>query len=192
MTFTQEEVWLAVKAEAPKVAFDPYLVMAVCEQDCEHRFPVGGGKLLFDRKRYRSDKARLEQGYYDRYVERQNELATSSEVLLAVSWGVMQMMGLSLKEMQYFEWYFQQSDVTFRKVIGSPFSQFAVPSALDHFAVTLSVQVHYGVGWLSTKRRAAGGDMAETLLRWNGGGDPEYADKVLARMPLLKRELSTN
>ncbi len=158
---------------APKYNFDVSLIQALCLQE--------GGKNKDGT--FAPSKARLEQGYYCRYVEGKNELATTSEVLLAASYGVTQMMGLSLKELGFFEWYFNQSSS--KSILGSPLSQFNIPSAIDAYCENLEWQIEWGCKWLDRKRSTAKGDITRTLSLWNGDSTGKYAMEVLSKQKTL-------
>jgi hypothetical protein len=167
--FTKKEVFDMCNIVAPQFGFEPSLIKAVCLQE--------GGKNKDGT--FAPDRARLEQGFYIRYVENKNELATTSEVLLSASYGVMQMMGLSLKEAGYFDFYFNQSSM--QNILGSPLSQFAIPSALDEYCVNLKWQIEWGCKWLQKKKALAKGDINKTLSLWNGDMTGKYANEVLGK-----------
>ena len=190
-TITPQKVFESAQRVAPQLRFDPLLIYAVGEQECE-KDPVE--KL----KRWLPGVARLEQGYYRRYVNTKFELATTSEVLLAASYGVWQMMGLSLLEAGYFiaDWTLQSdryrdfhSDLSVKDATGklSPYlSETNIPKAINRCLVNLDSQARWACIWLETKRKAVGGDPQKFLQAWNGGGNPHYADEVLARYERVK------
>ena len=171
MEFTKEEVFEMCDKIAPQFGLDPKLVFAVCLQE-------GAKNRSGD---FEPDIARLEQGYYRRYVE-PGSLATTSEVLLAASYGIMQMMGLSLKEAGYFQWYFMKQTEEKRRRLGSALSQIAIPTAIDEYCTNLEYMIRWGCGWLEKKIAIAGGDIKRGLGFWNGDKTGKYAAEVLARM----------
>jgi hypothetical protein len=183
MIYDKQQVFAICDQTAPKYNFEPSLIKALCMQECEHRVIGKDGKLHFDPNAFRADKVRLEQNYYDRYVERQNEYASTTEGLLAMSWGITQMMGLSLKELKYFEWWFDQQTPEMKTFLGNAYSETAVPKALNWFCVNLDAQVEWGCKWLSKKRNIAKSDIIMTLSYWNGDRTPEhkYANEVLSK-----------
>lgn len=176
MIIDPQKVREACLAIAPKYQFDPLLVYAVCLQESDK--DKSGN---FD-----PSMARLEQGFYSRYIAKQNDYATSTEILLSSSWGVMQMMGESLYELGYFGWYFEQCNPYLRGILKVPMSQYAVPSALDAFVVNVEWMVEWGCKWLVKKRDLAQGDTEKMLLLWNGGSAPDYPTQVIARYNKLK------
>ncbi len=111
---------------------------------------------------------RYEDAFYTRYVERQlagnlgpqiarGALTDATEARArAFSWGLMQVMGQVARE-----------------------RGFAGPSlaALCDPATGLD----FGCRVLAAKLAAAEGNVARSLLLWNGGADPNYAAAVLAR-----------
>lgn len=176
LIFTKEQVFEACRAIAPLQGFDPLLVYAICLQEGAK----GKSGEFFP------DRARLEQGYYLKYVE-VDDLATTTEVLLAASYGVMQMMGLSLKEVGYFDFYFKQLNTGMKELLHEPMSQFAVPSAIDAYCESLNWQIEWGCKHLDRKRRAAGGDVVKMLSLWNGDSTGKYAGEVLQKLEQVKR-----
>jgi hypothetical protein len=184
MIFSKNEVFIQCALIAPKYGFDVKLIQALCMQECEHRVMGNNGKLFYDANAFRADKARLEQGYYDRYVERQNVLSTVNEILLACSFGVTQMMGLSLKEAGFFSDWFNSHTADMQKYLGNPLSEISIPKALNSYCDNLSQQIEYGCKWLTKKQSLAKGDLILTLSYWNGDRTPEhkYANEVLTKM----------
>jgi hypothetical protein len=182
MTFTKEKVADACVVIAPTQKFDPLLILAVCLQE--------GGKKNDKRASegwvFTPDRARLEQGFYLRYVEGKNELATSTEVLLAASYGVMQIMGLELFRLGFFEFYFHQCSPGLQSALKGPRSQFGIVSGIDAFCENLSWQIEWGCKLMAEKRSKAGGDINKMLLFWNGGGNKQYDDEVLEKYNKLK------
>lgn len=171
MNFTKEEVFAMCDKIAPKFNFEPKLIKAVCLQE--------GGKNK--KGEFTPDMARLEQGFYIRYVEKKNNLATTSEVLLSASYGIMQMMGLSLKEAGYFDWYFQQQSDTTQALLVNPLSQIAVVKAIDDYCVNLEWMITWGCKWLDKKRWKANGDITKALCLWNGDMTGKYANEVIEK-----------
>ena len=169
--FTKQQVFEMCERIAPKHSFESKLIYAVCLQE--------GGK---DKDgTFAPDMARLEQGFYRRYVEDNLELATTSEILLAASYGIMQMMGLSLKEAGYFEWYYGQCNDMKRMRLGSPLSQIAIPSAIDDYVINLDWMIEWGCRWMDKKRKLANGQTVRMLGLWNGDTSGKYANEVLNR-----------
>lgn len=99
---------------------------------------------------------RYEPGFRARYVA-PLELPPTEEIARSISWGLMQLMGQVGREHG-----FQR-----------PFlSALCDPSA----------GLTFGCIVLAAKIAAAGGDVARGLADWNGGGNPDYAAQVLARV----------
>jgi hypothetical protein len=185
--FTEEQVWETCKSIAPRYAHDPYLVMAINQQECYH--PRGDLRL------YDASIVRKEQRYYEIYVSLKEKFATTVETKLADSWGTMQIMGLNLHTMGYFKWYFGQQDQAFFVNATSPF---LVTAALDAFCTHLDWQIEWGCKHLEEKRKIARNNPSlfsepdETrrmLLAWNGGSNRSYDDEVLARKAKLMMRL---
>ena len=100
---------------------------------------------------------RYEPGFRARYVA-PLELPPTEEIARSISWGLMQVMGQVAREQG-----FQR-----------PFlSALCDPSA----------GLTFGCIVLAAKITAASGDVSRGLALWNGGGNPDYAAQVLARVP---------
>ncbi len=143
--------------------------------------------------RFNASVGRLEQGYYSMYVEKKMELASTTEALLATSWGVWQLMGLSLFELKYFEWYFKNipSAEWREKVLYTGHTPLAVTEAINYFAVNLDLQCEYACKLLAVKRnigekmqnfKGETDPLRKMLLLWNGGGNLKYDDEVMEKM----------
>jgi soluble lytic murein transglycosylase-like protein len=103
---------------------------------------------------------RYEPGFRARYVA-PLELPPTEEIARSISWGLMQVMGQVAREQG-----FQR-----------PFlSALCDPSA----------GLTFGCIVLAAKLAAASGDVSRGLTLWNGGGNPDYAAQVLARVPRYK------
>lgn len=175
MIFTKYQVKEQCILTAPKFDFDWTLIYAICLQECS--------KSL--RGEFEPDVARMEQGFYRRYVEDQNELATSTEVLLSASYGIMQMMGLSLKEVGYLQWWFDNyNNDEWKKVLNHSLSQIAIPQAIDAYCVNLEWMIEWGCRWMDVKRKKAKGDLRKMLTYWNGSS--LYPDKIFEKMKFIK------
>ena len=179
MNFSKQQVFETCKIIAPTKNFSPTLIQAVCLQE--------GGKTKDGS--FAPDRARLEPGFYSRYVEK-NELATTTEVLLSASYGCMQVMGLELKRMGFFEFYFNQSSEGVKNSMKVPQSPIGIMFGVDAFCENLNWQIEWGVKLMAEKRDKANRLAAfkgETdkekimLLLWNGGSAPEYANEVLEK-----------
>lgn len=162
------------KKVTPDYGFNEKLIYAVCLQESE-RNKDGT---------FAPDVARLEQGFYRRYVEDELKLATTSEVLLAASYGVMQMMGESLRQAGYFKWYFENMDTQMQQVLGHPLSQFAIPSAIDAYCENLEWMIIWGCIWMDKKRKLAKGEERLMLTYWNGSS--HYPNEVYSKLKTIK------
>ncbi len=161
---TEQEIRPLCEKCAPKYGFDPLLIEAMCDNETHDD----------------ETELRLENGFYRKYV-RKLKFASTVEVLFSTSWGLMQLMGISLYEMGYFE--------KFKNSLGGAmpgYAPFDFMRGLDAFMVTPEDQVDYGCRWLRHKMdEAKTTDARLGLIRYNGSA--EYADKVLARYDQLKK-----
>jgi soluble lytic murein transglycosylase-like protein len=98
---------------------------------------------------------RMEEEFFLHYIK-PLKLAPSESVLRATSFGLMQIMGEVAVELGFID----------------SFDKLCEPDC----------GLQYGCWHLKNKFREAGNDVHKALLLWNGGGDPLYADQVLARM----------
>jgi soluble lytic murein transglycosylase-like protein len=99
---------------------------------------------------------RYEPGFRARYVA-PLDLPPTEEIARSISWGLLQVMGQVAREHG-----FQR-----------PFlSALCDPSA----------GLTFGCIVLAAKLAAGSDNVARGLARWNGGGNPEYASQVLARV----------
>jgi hypothetical protein len=153
------------------------VLLAICEQESEK---AGRNSLL-----YRGDVMRLEQNYYRRYTEPLS-WATTTEALLAMSFGIPQMMGLSLYELGWFDEEFHRQSPEYQVCYIQPMGEENVPKALNRYCVSFTDQVQTEADHFAKKLKAAKGDLREALLFWNGGSNPHYPDEVLRRIPPLK------
>jgi len=100
---------------------------------------------------------RYEPGFRASYVAPLN-LPCTEEIARSISWGLMQVMGQVAREHGFQRPYL---------------------SALCESSAGLT----FGCIVLAAKLAAAGGDVSRGLALWNGGGNPDYAAQVLARVP---------
>ena len=103
---------------------------------------------------------RYEPHFFSKYVAplyTNNKIGATEAYARGISWGLMQVMGQVARE----------------KGVASLYL-----STLCDPAVGLAV----GCRILRQKLDAAGGDTPKALLAWNGGGNPDYAEEVLARV----------
>jgi soluble lytic murein transglycosylase-like protein len=100
--------------------------------------------------------ARFEPRFEARYIDPMH-LPDQTEILLrATSIGLMQVMGEVARELGF----------------KGPLLQLTDPG----------VALVLGCQHLANKLKQAGGDTTKALLLWNGGGNPNYATEVLARV----------
>ena len=99
---------------------------------------------------------RYEPAFFVRYIAHQPNLTDTERQARATSWGLMQVMGEVARELGFSH--------KFLAMLCDP-------------DICLTV----GCNKLSKCLAAAGGVEAEALMKWNGGGNPEYAMQVLAR-----------
>ena len=168
---TRDDVWNLCCSIAPRHHVDPLLALALCEQESvdEH-----------DPKIYHSDALRLENGFYCRYVEPLN-YSTVTEGMLSASYGLTQMMGECLRELGYILWHFQtQTTENEHPFIVGEMQNLHVMLALDEYCCHADWQIEWGLKFFNEVKH-------QNLLTWNGGGDPQYPAKVLARKAKLTK-----
>ncbi len=98
---------------------------------------------------------RFEPAFFHKYTEPMH-LSDTEECARAFSWGLMQLMGESARELNF----------------ALPFPALCDPET----------NIELGCQWFLRKLAKASGDIATGLHLWNGGGNPHYAVEVLGRM----------
>ena len=132
------ELIALAKKTASDLNLNGVLVCAIVEQESE-----------WDRW-----SMRYEPAFRARYVAPMN-LPPTAEVARSISWGLMQLMGETARELGYTGQLAQLCDP---------------PTGL-----------YWGCRAFAAKLKAAGDDETKALELWNGGANPQYAAQVLAR-----------
>jgi soluble lytic murein transglycosylase-like protein len=102
---------------------------------------------------------RYEESFFYRYVQPDltiGKISITEAHARAISWGLMQVMGQVARETGF----------------ASHLPALCEPGA----------GIYIGCVVFAKKLAAAGGDVHKALQLWNGGGNPDYADQVMARM----------
>lgn len=160
MTNQMRWVVKACNLQAPLYDLDPYILAGLIEQE-------SGGV---------ADAIRLEQGYYRRYVKDTGAHPIVA-ALLSTSFGLGQCMGMTIVTETV-------SVDTFNQRKQNPV---AFVEWLSMYTNDPVYQVQVAAAHLQRHLRNTG-NIDQALLRYNGGGDPEYPDKVKARAEKLKKE----
>lgn len=98
---------------------------------------------------------RYEPAFYKRYVQPLG-LSDTESFARSFSWGLMQLMGQVSRELGF----------------NGHLASLCDPA----------VGLEWGCRHLANKLKDVNGDVHMALQRWNGGGNPDYADQVMARM----------
>lgn len=165
----RDDVYALCKQIAPQHNVDPILALALCEQESvdDH-----------DPTNYHADALRLEEGFYCRFVKPLN-FSTVTEGMLSASYGLTQMMGESLREVGFIGWHFNnQTTDNDHPFLVQPMQNLHVVLALDEYCSHPEWQIEWGLKFFDQVKH-------QDLLKWNGGGDPQYPAKVLARRDKL-------
>jgi len=104
---------------------------------------------------------RYEPLFFVRYVSKLPGLSDTERQARATSWGLMQVMGEVARELGFSH--------KFLAMLCDP-----------------DIGLTVGCNKLSKCLAAEGGDEAKALLRWNGGGNPEYPLQAIARKDKYK------
>ena len=136
-----------------KYDLDPYLLLGMIEQESA----------------YETESVRLENGFFRKYAQ-PLVLATTTKVLLSTSFGLLQVMGYSLREMGLF-----QDDPT----------PAGIAMRVDRYMIDPLEQIMTGANWLRVKM-GENPDVVRGLTRYNGSS--EYPPQVLARVDRLRGE----
>jgi soluble lytic murein transglycosylase-like protein len=137
---SRDELIALAKAEAAAQGLDPTLVCAVCEQESG----------------WDSWAIRYEDAFWQKY-ESHLSIAPTEGRARAFSWGLMQIMGQTARELG--------------------FKARSLGELLD-----CQVGLHFGCLKLAACLRLADGDVQAGLLKYNGGSNPDYPSQVMARM----------
>ena len=124
---------------AQNLHLDPTLVAAIIEQESA----------------WDTWAIRYEPAFQKRYVEPLGLTNPSEIAARSISWGLMQLMGQSARELGY---------------------NGRIAALCDP-----SIGVEWGCRHFQGMLGRTGGDVRVALLHWNGGGRPAYVDEVLAR-----------
>lgn len=133
---------------------DPVLMLALCQQESN----------------FNESEARLENGFYRRYT-RPLALSPTSEVLLATSWGLTQVMGENLAVLGYVN----------RQAI-------ACARSIEEYMQRPELHVRAAMQFLQDKlREVSTSSWRAALVRYNGRDS--YADEVIGKYRELRKEL---
>ena len=154
---TRDEVYKLSLEIAPKYEFDPMLILAICEQESN----------------YNEKAFRLENDFAHWLQKRRPELSIPRIVLHSTSYGLMQLLGQSLSELQFFG------------------TESITSEWIEEYLALPNAQIESGCKWLARKLMAVEGDMLKAIERYNGSGPRaiEYAKSVLTREVRLRKEL---
>lgn len=118
---------------------DPALVKAVCHHESGNWQPWA---------------IRYEPGFYSRYIEKMAGLSATEKTARAFSYGLMQIMGQTARELGFDGEYLAE--------------------LLDPV-----INIEYGCRKLAKCLERTYGDVPAALLQYNGGGNPSYPNLVL-------------
>lgn len=110
---------------------------------------------------WRPNAMRYEPAFFARYVAplfTRQQIGVTEAYARGFSWGLMQVMGQSAREMGF---------------EGQFLAELCDPAT--------GLDIGCKLFW--TKLGRQGGDTTKALQSWNGGGNPNYATEVLARIP---------
>jgi soluble lytic murein transglycosylase-like protein len=116
---------------------------------------------------------RYEPAFYSHYIVPQlsaGQISITEAQARAFSWGLMQVMGQVAREHNF--------------GVGSPQNITSLSRLCDP-----ACGLEIGCTVFAAKLAAAHGDATRALQFWNGGGNPNYAAEVLARMRTYKQVL---
>lgn len=151
MNVSESDIWQLCKKEGQNQNLDPFLLIGVCRQEAR-RTHEG---------LYVCDSIRLEQGFFYTYIDKGN-YDPVTKIILSTSFGVMQMMGESLRELGLL-----------------PAEEFRSTEWIGEYCKNPGLQVQSGCSWLIKKIAIAQGNIEKGLLFWNGGSNTAYPASVL-------------
>lgn len=144
--YTPEEITGLANEAADRHGLDRSLVQALVEQESK-----------YDTWSYKWEPA------FQRHYIQPLGLSDTETVARSISWGLMQVMGQSARELGFKGWLSKLNDP--------------------------ETGLEIGCQWFKVKLQKAGGDVHQALQLWNGGGNPTYADEVLARKARIEQQL---
>jgi soluble lytic murein transglycosylase-like protein len=153
------------RATAAAHQLDAALVCAICEQESS----------------WNPWAIRYEPAFFTRYVEPQlsaGQITNTEAQARAFSWGLMQVMGQVAREHNFGASPASNSSVSSTQTNSASLAQLCDPSA----------GLEIGCRVFAAKLSSAHGDAARALQLWNGGGNPNYAAQVLARIAQYQPE----
>jgi hypothetical protein len=151
MNISEADLWTLCKKEGQAQDIDPFLLIALCRQEAR-RTREG---------LYVCDSIRLEQGFFYKYIDKGN-YDPVTKVILSSSWGVMQMMGESLRELG-----------------ALPSEEYHSTTFILGYCINPGLQIETGCKWIKKKIDLAHGSIEKGLLYWNGGSNVAYPSSVL-------------
>lgn len=165
------KVYELIKSSPAGGRYDPILMMAIVAQESS-----------FD-----ETAVRMENDFRRRYLLHKTTWPTTSSVLLATSFGLMQMLGESLLEVGYFEFF--QDWYNTRNVVSpliQPRSQIGIVKAIDEYMLHPDWHIRFGMTHFEKKMNLAHADQTLALGYWNGDQSGEYAALVMKHYDELK------
>jgi soluble lytic murein transglycosylase-like protein len=153
---TRAELISLARAAAAAHQLDAALVCAICEQESS----------------WNPWAIRYEPAFFTRYVEPQvsaAQITLTEAQARAFSWGLMQVMGQVAREHNFGA---APTANTASSMYAASLSQLCDP--------TTGLEI--GCRVFAAKLASAHGDVTRALQLWNGGGNPNYAAQVLARV----------
>lgn len=147
-----------VKAIARESVLDYKLVFAIIEQES-----------LWDPFAFRSES---ESGFMTRYGAAYQEIVKKTATILDDKW-------IRSEDLFYASFGYMQ---TMYCVIIETFPEATEELVYPTRLCDPAVGVRYGCRLLNRKMKSVNQDNRLALLRWNGGGDKQYPDKVFARL----------
>lgn len=160
----KKQVFEIIVSQSPPV--DTKLILAIAEQES-----------TFD-----ETAVRMENGFYDRYIRHRTTFATTSSVLLSTSYGLMQMLGESLLEVGYFEFFkdYANAKAGFQVIMDAR-SQIGITKGIDEYMLHPDWHIKTGIQHFTKKLGLAHSNIETALQYWNGGGNALYSKEVMAR-----------
>lgn len=154
---TKQDVYYLCHQAGEKYQLDPMLLLAICEQESS----------------YLSDAVRLENGFLRKYVM-PLPCDTITKIMLATSYGLMQTMGESLRELGWL----CTDDYT------------VCTNSINAYLRDPALQVDCGAQWFTRKLKAACGNVEKALGFWNGDRTGMYALDVLNKRKKLLNDVT--
>lgn len=150
---TQQDMIVLAKSIADKHQLFGHIVCGICEQESTwNPYEIRFEPAWYNRTDW---PVLLPQHKYPRLSSEKSEITSRS-----MSWGLMQCLGQSIREIGFEDWLTDLCDP--------------------------AIGIEWGCRLFDLKLKHTGGNIEQALLIWNGGADKTYPSQVLTKSEVYK------